>query len=103
MVLNKDEFFTRLNAAVGTDTSDASLAFIEDMTDTYNHLEQQANGDDEDWEKKYHELDESWKQKYRHRFFSGGGNSNSPNGYSDNDEDAIIVTPDNITVDNLFK
>ena len=32
-VLNKDEFFNRISTQVGTDTSESSLSFIEDMTD----------------------------------------------------------------------
>ena len=75
-VLNREDFFSRLQDAIGTDTSDETISLIEDMTDTYNDLEAKANGDGTDWEKKYKELDESWKQKYRHRFFSGNGKSN---------------------------
>lgn len=73
-VLTRDEFFERVQNVVGTDTSDNTLTFIEDMTDTYNSLEERASGDG-DWERRYHELDESWKEKYKKRFFSGGGSS----------------------------
>ena len=71
-VLTRDEFFDRVQRVAGTDTSDDTLTFIEDMTDTYNSLEERANGDGNDWEQRYHELDESWKEKYKKRFFSGG-------------------------------
>lgn len=71
-VLTRDEFFDRVQTIVGTDTTDESLAFIEDMTDTYNSLDERANGDGTDWEQRYHDLDESWKEKYKKRFFSGG-------------------------------
>lgn len=76
-VLSREDFFSRLQSAVGNDVSEESLTLIEDMTDTYNDLEKRANGDGVDWEKRYNELDESWKQKYRHRFFSGNGQCNS--------------------------
>ena len=99
-ILSKDEFFTRLQAQLGDDTSDESIAFLEDMTDTYNDMENRANGDGEDWEKKYKDLDESWKKKYRHRFFTGGGGA-MPNeessGSDDNEYD-----PEDITVEDLF-
>ena len=72
-VLTRDEFFDRVQRIVGTDTSDDSLTFIEDMTDTYNNLDEKANGDGTDWEQRYRDLDESWKEKYKKRFFSGGG------------------------------
>ena len=71
-VLSRDEFFERVQKVVGTDTSDDTLTFIEDMTDTYNDLEDKANVDGSDWEKRYRELDESWKEKYKRRFFTGG-------------------------------
>lgn len=71
-VLTRDEFFARLHDKLSDDTSDESISLLEDMTDTFNFLEQKANGDGEDWEKKYKELDENWKKRYRHRFFSGG-------------------------------
>lgn len=70
-VLTRDEFFDRVQKIVGTDTSDDTLTFIEDMTDTYNNLEDKAKVDGADWERRYHELDESWKEKYKRRFFTG--------------------------------
>ena len=59
-VLNRDDFFNRIQNIAGTDTSDETLGFIEDMTDTYNDLEARVNGDGVDWEQRYHDLDESW-------------------------------------------
>ena len=67
-VLGKEEFFNRVKEHVGDDTSDESIAFIEDMTDTYIALEQSSK-DETDWKSKYEELDENWKKRYRDRFF----------------------------------
>lgn len=86
-VLTRDDFFSRLQERLGSDTSDESIQFLEDMTDTYNDLEQKASGDGVDWEQRYHELDESWKQKYQHRFFSSGGVMNNPNNPQRDDPD----------------
>lgn len=72
MVLNRDEFFNRVQEIAGTDTSDRTMSFIEDMTDTYNELENRTPNGSVDWEQKYHELDDAWKKKYKARFFSGG-------------------------------
>lgn len=99
-VLSRDDFFNRINAMVGTNTSDEAVSFIEDMTDTYNNLEQTANGDGVNWEQRYHELDESWKTKYKNRFFSGNGSSNIPLENTPPEEDK--VTADNITIEDLF-
>lgn len=70
-ILNRDEYFSRVNEIVGTNTDEASIKFVEDMSDTFNDLENRANSDGSEWERKYHELDESWKKKYKQRFFSG--------------------------------
>lgn len=95
-ILNRDEFFNRLHDRIGSDTSDESISFLEDMTDTYNNLEQSANGDGTNWKQKYEELDESWKKRYRHRFFSGNGNSNIA------DDDTTESNNKDITFDDLF-
>ena len=95
-VLNRDDFFSRVQTVVGTDTSDETLGFIEDMTDTYNDLESRANGDGVDWERRYHELDESWKAKYKQRFFSGGGSSRLPN-------EAVTEETKEVDFEDLFK
>lgn len=99
-VLNREEFFAKLNTLLSEDTSDESIAILEDMTDTYNDMERKANGDGVDWEAKYKELDETWKKRYRHRFFSGG--SNTP--------ETVIVdgeqeeyTPESVKIDDLFE
>ena len=100
-ILSRDDFFSRLQTMVGDNTSDESIAFIEDMTDTYNDMENRANGDGVDWEQRYHDLDESWKQKYRHRFFSGNGASNignAPNEPEDNPDRGRTIT-----INDLFK
>ena len=73
MVLNKDEFLASLKDKIGEDTSDESLKFLEDMTDTYDSLSKKAGG--EDWEAKYNELDKSWRDKYKARFFESSADS----------------------------
>lgn len=98
-VLSKDDFFAHVNEIVGNDTSDKSLQFLEDMTDTYADLESRGTGDGVDWEQRYRENDKMWAEKYRHRFFSGGGNA--PAGAADEAEEEE-VTPETIKIDDLF-
>lgn len=98
-ILNREEFFARLDTRLANDTSDDGIAFLEDMTDTYNDLERKASGDGVDWESKYKELDESWKKRYRHRFFSGGGNEMFVEGEKEAVDD---YSPEDIKVDDLF-
>lgn len=98
-ILSKDEFFTRLNARIGDSQSDEDISFMEDMTDTYNSLEQQAKGDGVNWEQKYKENDAAWKKKYRSRFFSTNGGSYSPPGEDEEDE----KNPADVTFNDIFK
>lgn len=80
MVLDKEAFMSSLKSRIGDDTSDEAMAFLEDMSDTYNDLlgkaSADANAEADEWKKKYDEavkekaeLDNNWRQKYRDRFF----------------------------------
>lgn len=99
-ILSREDFFARLQERLAEDTSDDGISFLEDMTDTYNDMENRAKGDGTDWEKKYKELDESWKKRYRHRFFSGGdrGVPESVTTVEETEE----YNPDEVTVEDLF-
>lgn len=71
MVLNKEDFMKRLQERIGEDTSDEAMLFIEDMTDTFKDMETRSSGNnDEQWQKKYDELDKTWREKYKARFFN---------------------------------
>lgn len=102
-ILNRDDFFSRIQAVIATAPGEDGTAFLEDMTDTYNSLEDRANGNGEDWEKKYHELDKAWEDRYRHRFFSGGASNgyrpDPPSASGEDDE----YDPDAVTFNDLFK
>ena len=97
-ILDREEFFARLNERLGNDTSDESIKFLEDMTDTYNDLETRANSDAADWERKYHELDETWKKRYRHRFFSGGSKF-----VPEKETEEEDYEPEEVTIEDLKK
>lgn len=99
-VLSRDEFFNRLHERLGCDTSDESISFLEDMTDTFNDLEQRAQNDGINWEQRYNELDRSWRARYRHRFFSG--DAGVPNQSPSNDPEETY-NGETITVDDLFE
>lgn len=99
-ILSREQYFARLQERLGNDTTDEGISFLEDMTDTYNDMEGRSKGDGIDWEKKYHELDESWKTRYRHRFFSGG-DSAIPSTLTKETE-VEEYNPDSVTVEDLF-
>lgn len=95
-VLSREEYFSRLNERMSGDTSDSGIQFLEDMTDTYNSLEQSATGDGVNWEQRYRELDENWKKRYAHRFFSGNNN------YIPASEHIEDKEPEETTISDLF-
>lgn len=98
-ILNRDEYFEHVRAAIGDRSDDESVKFLEDMTDTYNSLEDNiTHRDGEDWEQRYHDLDNQWKKRYKERFFSGrGGNPNGLPTTSIEEEEKVI------TIDGLFE
>ena len=73
--MNREEYFNRLHEHLGTDSSDESISFLEDMTDTYNDMESRRNPNVEELEQRCRELDEAWKKRYAARFFHGGDSS----------------------------
>lgn len=96
-ILTKEEFFQALSERVGTDTSESALSFIENMTDTYNHMEHEINdSDSENWRQRYEELDKAWAERYRRRFFTW--TSAIPSEQQSTDEGVN----ERITIDNLF-
>lgn len=69
-VQTKDKIMELVKGRIGDDTSDESIALIEDISDTFTDLEAKAKGDGEDWKAKYEALDNEWRTKYTERFFS---------------------------------
>ena len=82
MVLKLDEIMEQVKGIIGENTDDASLKFLEDLSDTINDYEEKVKGDGEDWKKKFEDNDKEWRQKYQERFFSGG-TDNSNEGETD--------------------
>lgn len=68
-VLNREELLNRINDIVGEDTSDETLSLIEDISDTYDDMNNRVN-DTEDWKTKYETNDREWRQKYKDRFYN---------------------------------
>lgn len=69
-VKTREELMNYLKEKTKDDTSDDTLAFIEDMNDTFNDYDNKVH-DSTDWKQKYEDNDKQWRQKYRDRFFSG--------------------------------
>lgn len=85
-IKSKDEILNSIKAKIGEDTSDESIALIEDISDTLTDFETKTK-DSTDWKEKYEQNDKEWREKYRDRFFSSentepdvdiGGKSDEP-------------------------
>lgn len=77
MVRTKDELLASIKDRFKDDTSDETISFIEDVSDTINDLETKAL-DETDWKSKYEENDKEWREKYRDRFFNTEGGDTKP-------------------------
>ena len=103
-VLKKTELMEKLKTIIGDKNDDETLAFIEDVNDTFDD-KSKGTTSDEDWQKKYDELDNKWREKYKERFFNKSGNE------EDIKEDEKIIENGDVegeekkplTFENLFK
>jgi NAD(P)H-nitrite reductase large subunit len=98
-ILNKEGYFDVVNRLIGTNVDDEHLSMLEDLTDTYNAMEQQAV-DTTDWESKIAEVENAWREKYKRRFFTGGSAIPTAEVEEIVEEE---ITPENITVEDLFE
>ena len=101
-IVSKEDLMERVKARIGDDTSDESLAFIEDITDTLNDYEAKvSNPDTENWKEKYETLDKEWREKYKARFFSsepaGKGNDPIPEPEPEPEPEGSDVTFDDLS------
>lgn len=102
MFLTRDEYFNRINEMLKDSDDENSIKFLEDLTDTYNGLEDRAReSENNDWKKRYEENDAAWKKRYKDRFFSGGSEMR----FNDSRDEEITeeIKSENITIEDLFK
>lgn len=95
-VRTKDELLEIIKGRIGDDSSDETISFLEDITDTLSDYEEKAtNSDTEDWKTKYEENDKMWREKYRERFFSKE--------VKEEDEDFLEDEVKSLSYDDLFE
>lgn len=76
-VKTSEEIMNYIKEKTKDDTSDETLQFVEDISDTLNDYETRTKNQ-VDWEQKYKDNDTKWRQKYRDRFFAGGDDEEKP-------------------------
>lgn len=106
-VISKEEFMRIVSSRIGGD-SDTDITDIENITDTVNHWEQQANANpDSEWKQKYEENDREWRARYRERFFTPEPDSKTREAYQvDKSEDTadtdVVDEGESNSYDDLF-
>lgn len=65
MVKTKEELLASVKSVLGDNTDDASIAIIEDISDTMDSF-----NDGKDWKAEAEKIDKEWRQKYHDRFFN---------------------------------
>ena len=70
MIRTSSELINLVKERIVEDTSDESLSFLEDVSDTLGDYDNRLS-DTTDWKTMYEENDSMWRQKYRDRFMSG--------------------------------
>lgn len=76
-VRTREELMEQIRGRVGDNTDDETIAFLEDVQDTFADMESRANPDGKDWKAEAERIDQEWRTKYRERFF-GGVDDNEP-------------------------
>lgn len=94
-VRTREEILNSVRTHFGEDTSDETLALVEDITDTIIDFENKAKNDGTNWKQKYEDNDAAWRKKYRDRFFSGGS--------EEDDDESEPPKKKNYSFENLFK
>lgn len=94
-----EEFIEIVHDFIGDDTSERALKFVDDVTNGFNSAVSSSSSDNEDWHKKYDELNESWRKKYMHRFFNGDVNFDTNDA---DDGETHETTAETITTEDLF-
>lgn len=86
-VRTREEIMESIRTRIGDSTEDEDIAFLEDISDTFDDMESRASGDSEDWKTKYEENDKEWRRKYTERFFSKGEDPEDPEAPEEEEEE----------------
>lgn len=92
-VRTTQEIIDALKESFGESPDDTQLAMLEDVSDTFNDLNEKSG---EDWKTKYEENDKAWRKRYTDRF--SGKDDSEPDLHGDDSE-----PPKPLTYESLFK
>ena len=86
-IRTKEEIIASIKNKFGDDTSDETIALLEDISDTLD-----TTKDGIEWKQKYEENDRQWREKYTSRFYDGGSKNDKSDEKNDEEEKASTVT-----------
>ena len=106
MKLTRDELMSAVASIVGDRTDDEALAFVENVTDTFDtdasaELET-ANATIAELKQKLSNTDNEWRKKYRDRFYGGTDEEENPSNQPPTEEETMLDAED-ITIEDLFE
>ena len=96
-VKTKDELMASIKAKFGEDTSDETIALLEDISDTLD-----TTNDSVDWKSKYEENDKKWREKYTSRFFDSPAPAPKDSEAKDDKPTEEEEKAESIKIDDLF-
>lgn len=92
-VRTTQEIIDALKETFGESPDDTQLAMLEDVSDTFNDLNDKCG---EDWKTKYEENDKAWRKRYTDRFSGKADPEHDPPEYDPE-------SPKPLTYESLFK
>lgn len=95
--LEREAFLERIKSRIGETPSDEDIAFLEDMTDTFDGFSGTFTQNDIDTAVKA--KDEEWRKKYAERFFDTGS---KPSGDCSGEPDDKEDEAEKITIEDLY-
>lgn len=102
MKKTKEELIEEFKTIAGENvTSDESIAFLENLSDSMEVEE--APADEVDWKEKYDELDMEWRKKYIERFSEGAEGETEEIEETEETEEIEEERAENISYDDLFE
>lgn len=102
MKKTKEELIEEFKVIAGENvTSDESIAFLENLSDSMEIEE--APKDEVDWKAKYDELDMEWRKKYIERFSEGAETEEAPEDDPEPTPEEEEERAENISYDDLFE
>ena len=97
IIETREAFLKRIGDRIGESSSDEDIAFLEDMTDTYDALQ---SGSDQETIQRLTDENDELRRKYRERFFKPADSTkDDPDDYEDPDPQEKILS----SFDDLFK